>query len=409
MEAELAGEPAGGMILNMKKSLLLLCLATVASSAEPAAKNTLDPARLSNIPLRMKSFVDRGEVAGTVNLIARHGSIVFLEATGYQDLEAKKPMRTDSIFQVMSMTKPLTGTGIIMLMEEGRLSIIDPVEKYLPEFKGQTVQGRKPARLITIRDLMTHTSGMSGPHGDMAELYQKMDRTLADAVASFARQPLEFEPGTKWMYSNTGLATLGRIIEVVSGQPYEQFIADRLLKPLGMKDSFFFAPADKQDRIAAVYAAKDGKLQKADGTILGGDAIKFRKGAKYPAPEFGLYSTATDLAAFYQMMLNGGVYQGRRYISGASVATMTSLHTGELTAGHLPGTGFGLTWEVVRDPLGTLTLLSPGTFGHGGAFGTHGWIDAKKDLVGVFMVQKAGGANDVKNAFFQMAGASVVD
>ncbi len=402
------------MIEDMKKSVLLLCLAFLPLTAEPpGAKNGVDPGRLSAIPARMKSFVDRGDVAGTVNLIARHGSIVLLEAVGYQDLEAKKPMRTDSIFQIMSMTKPLTGTGIMMLMEEGRLSLMDPVEKYLPEFKGQMAgeKGivRKPVRPITIRDLMTHTSGMSGPHGDMADLYQKMDRSLAEAVASFAKQPLDYEPGSKWMYSNTGLATLGRIIEVVSDQAYEQFIADRLLKPLGMKDSFFFAPRDKQDRIAAVYVSKDGKLQKAGGGILGGDAMQFRKGAKYPAPEFGLYSTASDLAAFYQMMLNGGSYQGRRYLSTASVAVMTALHTGDLKAGHMPGTGYGLTWEVVKEPIGTLTLLSEGTYGHGGAFGTHGWIDAKKDLVGVFMTQKSGNVDDVKNAFFQMAGASVVE
>jgi CubicO group peptidase (beta-lactamase class C family) len=243
----------------------------------------------------------------------------------------------------------------------------------------------------------------------MADLYQKMDRSLAEAVASFAKQPLDYEPGSKWMYSNTGLATLGRIIEVVSDQPYEQFIADRLLKPLGMKDSFFFAPRDKQNRIAAVYLSKDGKLQKAGGSILGGDAMQFRKGTKYPAPEFGLYSTASDLAAFYQMMLNGGIYQGRRYLSRASVGVMTALHTGNLKAGHMPGTGYGLTWEVVKEPIGTLTLLSEGTYGHGGAFGTHGWIDAKKDLVGVFMTQKSGNVDDVKNAFFQMAGASVVE
>ena len=178
----------------MKKFLLLLCLSAVVAGAEPAEKGALDSTRLINIPVRMKSFVDRGEVAGTVNLIARHGSVVLLEATGYQDLEAKKPMRTDSIFQVMSMTKPLTGTGIMMLMEEGRLSVVDPVEKYLPEFKGQTMQGRKPSRLITIRDLMTHTSGMSGPHGDMADLYQKMDRHPRRSRDKFATHLLEFDP-----------------------------------------------------------------------------------------------------------------------------------------------------------------------------------------------------------------------
>ena len=195
----------------MKRLFLFVLLGFLSlSAAPPATKNGVDPDRLAAIPARMKEFSVRGEVAGTVTLIARHGSIVMLEAAGYQDIEAKKPMRTDSIFQTMSMTKPVTGTGIMMLMEEGRLALIDPVEKYLPEFQGQTMGGRKPSRPITIRDLMTHTSGMSGPHGDMQGIYQRMDRTLADAVSSYAKQPLEFEPGAKWMYSNTGIATLGR-------------------------------------------------------------------------------------------------------------------------------------------------------------------------------------------------------
>ncbi|MBC8168084.1 MAG: beta-lactamase family protein, partial [Bryobacteraceae bacterium] len=316
-----------------------------------------------------------------------------------------------------SMTKPFTGVGIMMLMEEGKLSINDPVEKYIPAFKGQQVGEkptdggrtlRKPARLITIRDLLTHTSGMSGPHGEMASLYQKMDRTLTDAVNAFAKEPLEYEPGTKWMYSNTGIATLGRIIEVVSDQPFESFISDRLLKPLGMKDTFFFPPADKTARIAVVYSTENGKLIRSQGDkTLGGDSTKFRPGAKYSAPEFGLFSTASDLFAFYQMMLNNGTYGGRRYLSKPTVDMMTQSHTGDLKAGHMPGTAFGLTWELVRDPIGTSTLLSAGTFGHGGAFGTHGWVDRQKDLVGVYMVQRAN--DSAKNAFFQLAGAALTD
>ncbi|MDQ6665844.1 MAG: beta-lactamase family protein [Acidobacteriota bacterium] len=401
----------------MKVPLIFFCAACIGLSASPPEKSGVDPGRLAAIPVRMRAFVDAGEVAGTVNLIARHGSIVLLEATGYQDREAKKPMRTDSIFQVMSMTKPLTGTGIMMLMEEGRLSLMDRVEKYLPEFKGQTVGARNASRPITIYDLMTHTSGMaSRPRGAMKDLYSKLDRTLAEAVANFATEPLQFEPGSKWMYSSMGIGTLGRIIEVVSGQPYEQFTAERLLRPLGMKDSFFFPPSEKENRIAELYwRGKDGgKLQRVTAALspyfLGGDPMNFRKGAKYPAPEFGLYSTATDMAAFYQMMLNGGTFHGKRYLSSASVAVMTSIHTGDLKAGFLPGTGYGLTWEVVKDPVGSLTLLSAGTFGHSGIYGTHGWVDVKKDMVGVFLVQIASGTfMDVKNAFFQMAGAAVVD
>lgn len=393
----------------------VLLLAATALAAQTPVKSGLDAERLARIPVRMKALVDKGDIPGTVTLLAHGGKVAHLEATGWQNIEARKPMRTDSIFQIMSMTKPITGVGIMMLMEEGKLSINDPVEKHLPEFRNMSVADmsadgtvrtlRKPARPITIRDLMTHTSGMSGPHGGLSDLYTKMDRTLGEAVTAFAQAPLEFDPGTRWLYSNTGIATLGRIIEVLADQPFDTFIAERMLKPLGMKDSFFFPPADKVERIAAVYSYKDGKLTPAmDG--LGGTWSNYRKGAKYSAPEFGLYSTAPDLFAFYQMMLNHGTYNGRRFLSKQSVDIMTASHTGALQAGHLPGTGFGLTWEVVKDPIGLMTLLSPGTFGHGGAFGTHGWIDRSKDMVGVFMVQRS---SDAKNVFFQMAGASVVD
>lgn len=403
-------------LLLVAPALVLLVAGLAGQSPSLAGKEAFRPDRLERIPARMKAMVEKGDVPGTVTLLARNGQIAHLEATGWQDIEGRKPMSTDSIFQIMSMTKPFTGVGIMMLMEEGRLSLSDPVEKYLPEFRGQMVGEkapdgsrslRKPARPITIRDLMTHTSGMSGPHGDLKDLYRKMDRTLAEAVPAFAKEPLEFEPGTRWMYSNTGIATLGRIIEVTADQPFESFITERLLKPLGMKDSFFFPPADKTDRIAVVYQQKDGKLVRAGAEALGGDSTKFRPGAKYSAPEFGLYSTASDLFAFYQMMLNNGSLNGTRYLSKTSVHVMTAVHTGDLKAGHLPGTGFGLTWEVVKDPIGTLALLSPGTFGHGGAFGTHGWIDSDKNMVGVFLVQR--GSNDSKNAFFQMAGSAVAD
>jgi CubicO group peptidase (beta-lactamase class C family) len=248
---------------------------------------------------------------------------------------------------------------------------------------------------------------MSGPHAPLNELYQKMDRTLAEAVPLFAKAPLEFEPGTRWLYSNTGIATLGRIVEILSDRPFEQFITERIFVPLGMKDSFIFPPEDKTARIAVVYNSNSGKLERAGPSALGGDSTLFRKGAKYSAPEFGMYSTASDLFAFYQMMLNTGTYNGKRLLSKAAVDAMTTNHTGDIKAGHMPGTSFGLTWEVVKDPVGSVTLLSKGTFGHGGAFGTHGWIDRDKDLVGVFLVQRA--SNDAKNAFFQLAGAAVTD
>lgn len=393
----------------MKKLVLLLLAAAAATPF--AVRSGFDAERLARIPARMQTLVDKGEIPGTVTLLARHGQVAHLAAAGWQDIENRKPMRTDTIFQIMSMTKPFTGVGIMMLMEEGKLGINDPVEKYLPAFRGQQVRRgdtlTKPSRPVTIRDLMAHTSGMPAPQGALKNIHQTMDRKLSDAVDEYAKQPLSFEPGSKWEYSNTGIATLGRIIEVVADQPFDRFIMDRLLQPLGMKDTFFFPPADKTSRIAVVYNHVDGKLVRAGADVLGGDPVKFRKGAVYTGPEFALYSTASDLFAFYQMMLNSGSYQGRRYLSKASVETMTQVHTGDLKAGHLPGTGFGLTWEVVKDPIGLMTLLSPGTFGHGGAFGTHGWVDRSRDTVGVFLVQKPG--QEAKSVFFQMAGAAMAD
>ena len=371
-------------------AVLALAAATLLAAAPPdptaAKKAGLDPDRLALIPARVKTFVEQGTIAGAVTLVARRGVMAGFEAMGYQDLEKRKPMRTDTIFQIMSMTKPVTGVGILLLMEEGRLALGDPVEKYLPQFRGlwviSTQDGdksrtlRRPPRPITIRDLLTHTSGMAPvPPDSIKELLQKFDLTLAEAVAIYSQQPLEFDPGARWRYSNPGIAVLGRIIEVVSGQPYERFLEERILMPLGMKDSFFFPPADKLDRIAMVYKLADGKLQKAGPETLAGDPWIFRKGAKYPCPECGMYATASDYAAFLQMMLNGGTLNGRRLLSPASVEIMTALHTGDLIAGHSPGMGYGLSWAVVREPLGTLNLQSVGTFGHGGAFGTEGWVD----------------------------------
>lgn len=391
---------------------VLLCSFTLATAlAATQAKLGFDAERLGRIPARLKSFVDKGEIAGAVMLVARHGSVASLEAVGYQDLEAKTPMKTDSIFQIMSMTKPITAAGILMLAEEGRLGLLDPVEKHLPEFRGQVLKsGAKPARPITIRDLLTHTSGVPGtPAGPMAGLYQSMDRTLSEAVREFATQPLDFEPGTKWAYSNTGIATLGRIIEVASDQPYDKFIVERLLQPLGMKDSFFFPPAEKTSRIALVYKRQDNALVRSGGNILGGDPTKFRAGAKYPAPEFGLFSTASDLLKWHQMLLNGGTFNGRRYLSKYSIDLMREVHTGDIKAGHMSGTGYGLAVEVVKEPTGTLWYHTIGTFGHGGAFGTQGWIDPQHELIRILLIAREGGQNDVRNAFMAMAASSLTD
>jgi CubicO group peptidase (beta-lactamase class C family) len=349
-----------------------------------------------------------------VTLIQRHGALASLEAVGYQDLESKQPMKTDTIFRIASMTKPFTAVGIMILMEEGRIALGDPVEKYLPDFKnmwviesresdknGDTKRTlRRPSRPVTLRDLLTHTSGMFGmPPETLEEAIARKTRTLADVVTLASQKPLDFDPGTKWQYSNLGIATLGRIIEVVADQPYEKFIESRIFQPLGMKDSFFFLPADRQHRLATMYVLDKGKLKKADWELSG-------NGAKYPFPEGGMYSTALDLASFYQMMLNGGTYNGKRILSRATAELMTEVHTGQLQAGHSPGMGYGLAWAVVRTADGTLPLTSIGAYGHGGAFGTYGWVDPKKDLVGVFLVQQPDVSTE-RSAFMAMAASAI--
>ncbi len=369
-----------------------------------------DSAQLAKIAGRMKELVDQQRIAGTVTLFQQKGELVHFEAVGWQDIENKRPMRKDSIFQIMSMTKPFTGTAILMLAEAGRLSVSDPVEKHLPEFRGQMVKVdgvlKKPARVITIHDLMTHTSGVhSAPPPGLGELFTKLDRSLADAVLVYSQQPLDFEPGSKWSYSNAGIATLGRIIEVASGMPYEKFVEARIFQPLGMKDSHFFLPDAKKDRLAIVYKKTATGLERADATILGGLSAAARPKAVYPAPEFGMYSTAEDLARFYQALLSGD----RRILSKASIQLMSSKQTGDLRAGHMPNTAFGLTWEVIEDPRGEVHFLSKGTFGHGGAFSTHGWVDPARKTVGVFLTQLTGAPAEAKYAYMQMVNSSVLE
>jgi CubicO group peptidase (beta-lactamase class C family) len=381
-------------------------------------RDGIDVALIERIPTRMQKFVDLGRAAGIVTLVAHKGSIVNLSAVGFQDLETRTPIKSDTLFQIASMTKPITAVGIMILVEEGLLAISDPVEKYLPKFAelklharaAEIGQGsdlaeiRKPARPITIRDLLTHTSGMGLAYPDqMRDLFNKRDRPLSEAVDAFPQRPLEFEPGSRWGYSNIGIATLGRIIEIVSQKPYEEFMTERVFLPLGMKDSHFFVPESKHNRIAAIYMLEGGSLTKAGIDI-------YRKGAKYSSPEAGLYSTAPDLFNFYQMMLNGGVFNNRRILSKASVELMTRVHTNNMKAGFSPGMGFGLGWAVVKDVEGMFRLNSIGTYGHGGLYRTYGFIDPQKELIGIILMQRLSSDGDMADeisAFIAMASAAV--
>lgn len=366
----------------------------------------MSSARLARIPTRMKEFVDAGKTAGVVTLVARHGHLASLQAVGYQDLESKTPMRTDTIFRLASVTKPVTCAGIMILVDEGRVSLIDPVEKYLPEFKGLklnpcgTLSGYNcanvtPSRPVNILDLMTHTSGLPGS----APAADTPATTLAESVARVSRATLLFEPGAAWNYSNIGIAALGRVIEVVSGQPYDRFLADRIFAPLEMKDTFFFVPPDKANRVASVYAYESDGLKRVP-----------MPEPKFPAPEGGLFSTAADMARFHQMMLDQGTLNGHRILSAAAVEAMTTSYTGSMKAGFAPGVGHGFGFEVVREQLGTYRYNSIGSFVKGGAYRTYGWVDPAKDLVGIIFMQRTNGGGDVAdeiNSFMAMAAAAI--
>ncbi|HEY3835603.1 MAG TPA: serine hydrolase domain-containing protein [Bryobacteraceae bacterium] len=371
-----------------------------------------DTDHLKLIPKRMQTYVDSGAISGAITLVAHHGQILELDAVGYADVENKKPMRTDTIVQIMSQTKSFTGVAAMILVEEGLLDPTRPVQDYLPEFKGQlaeekrpdgTVTTHKPEHPPTVWQIMCHSAGFPflPPDGPYKRINFTLDATLAEAVKGYATAHMINEPGRKYLYSNMGIATLGRIVEVLSGMEYPQFLKARILDPLGMKDTFFFPTDDKKPRIAMVYQHDDGKLSLSHDRAQAGDPANYRAGAKYAGPELGLYSTATDLAHFYQMLANGGTYNGHRILSKQSVQAMTH-------AVSPVNPGYGLTLQVMDNPHALLNLVSPGTFGHGGAFGTGGWVDPKTDLVMVFLAQMNDGtANTPKNAFWQMAESTV--
>jgi CubicO group peptidase (beta-lactamase class C family) len=314
-------------------------------------------------------------------------------------------MAKDALFRIASMTKPITALGIMILVDEGKLAIEDPVEKHLPEFRGQmvvaergkdTVTLKKPARPITVRDLLTHTSGMPAPPAGLTDLYTQRNHTLAEAVMAFSQQPLDFEPGSKWSYCNPGIDTLGRIIEVRSGQSYEDFLHQRIFAPLGMKDTAFFPSRQQHQRVATTYGKKDGQLVPRPHAL-----IDLPPGSRYPIPAGGLYSTGTDLAKLYRMMLGKGTLGKTHIVSPEAVERMTTVQTGDLKTGFTPGMGWGLGWCIVREPTGVTAMLSPGSYGHGGAFGTQGWIDPQQDLFIVLLIQRTDLGNSDGSAMRQ--------
>jgi len=350
-----------------------LCTAAPSAFAESPA--------LPSVTAAMQLIVDQQEVAGAVTLVASADRIIHLSAVGSADIAANRPMQTDSIFWVASMTKPLTAAAILMLQDEGKLSIDDPAGRYLPELAELRTADGKPA-VITLRQMLTHTSGMS-------EGGSQSIRTLAELIPRYAGQPLKFTPGSSWAYCQSAINSLGRIIEVVSGRSYQEFLQERLFTPLAMHDSSFYPSEAQRARIATPYRVVAGKLvEQGFGGYNPADHNR------HPAPNGGLFSTAPDYARFLQMLLNRGSLEGRQYLKPETVELMTAIHTGDFRTGWNPGHGWGLGVAVLREPQGVTATLSPGTFGHVGVMGTHGWADPSRMRVHVLMIQRSGGNFD---------------
>lgn len=355
--------------------MLYRSLALVLLSATLQAETVREP-----IAAALQPFVDRHELAGAVTLVATKDKVIDVETVGWSDIAGKKRMREDAVFWIASMSKAMTAAGLMVLVDEGKVKLDDPVEKYLPEFKGQMVIAekdadhallKKPAHPITVRNVLSHTSGL--PFKSPIEEPTLDMIPLVTAVKSHAMSALMFEPDSKYQYSNAGINTAGRIIEVVSGMSYEDFMDQRLFAPLGMKDTTFWPNDEQVARLAKSYkpnAAKDN-LEETTVTQLH-YPLQDRK--RQPMPGGGLFSTAADVARFCQLLLNKGMHQGKALLSEAAVKEMTSRQTAPSLK---ESYGFGLQ-------------ASPGSFGHGGAYATNMTVDVERGLITVFMVQHAG-------------------
>jgi CubicO group peptidase (beta-lactamase class C family) len=330
-------------------------------------------------------------------------------------------MTKDAIFRIASMSKPVTGIAIMMLMEEGKIRLTDPVSKFIPEFKDLKVavaeakaQGPGPvlrsldpvfatvpaSREITIRDLLTHVSGLvSGTvsSAEAAKAPRQPNETLAEYIPRLATLPLEFQPGSRWSYSpGAGFDTLGRIVEIISRQNFDQFLRQRIFDPLGMKDIYFYPAENQTPRQATIYRKTEKGLEKQANPNVQPSRVYF-SGAG------GLSSTAEDYAKFGEMLVNGGILNGKRLLSPKTVELMSAIYVPDTVQGRPKGRGFGLSVQVVNDPVAANYRVSEGSYGWDGAFGTHFWVDPKEKMVGLLMMQTSNQEvmRDFENALMQ--------
>lgn len=360
---------------------------------------------LDHLSKVLNGYVSDGRLAGGVAMVLRKGKVAYVHSFGSSDVESRSPMRADTIFRIASQSKALTSVGIMMMQEEGKLLLSDPLSKYLPEFANTTVAAPKDGggyeivkakRAITIRDLLTHTSGISygtGPAKDKWEAakitgwyFADRDEPIAETVKRMAALPMDAQPGERFIY---GYSTdiLGAVLEKVSGMPLDKFISERITKPLKMTDTSFYLEPEKSERLAAVYSAKGSTIERApspglgvgQGAYLIGPRKSFSGGA-------GLLSTANDYARFLQMLLNNGELDGVRILSRKSVELMTTDHLRKIPYDR-DGVGFGLGFSVVKDVGAYGSPSSVGEFGWGGAYHSNYWVDPKEKLVVVYFTQ----------------------
>src|SRR5438477_2425408 len=368
--------------------------------------NTLLAApKLPGIGPAMQEMIAKNEIAGAVTVVVSKDKVLHLEANGLADVAAKKPMKPDMLVWVASMTKPINGTAILMLQDEGKLNVSDPVAKYLPEFAALKTPSGKPANL-TITQILTHTSGLgeaSGPDAQKA-------KTLADLMPLWLAAPMQYEPGEKWKYTQSGINAAARIVEVVSGMTFDLFLQKRLFDPLGMKHTTFYLTPKMRSQLVTAHA-KNKETHLLEPVPPRSD---FGWPNNPPQGNGGLYSTGPDYARFCQMLLNGGTFKGHRYLSSTAMKFLTTPQTGDLPTGffqnsnHGTNYGWGLGTCILRAPHeGVAAMLSPGSYGHGGAWGTQAWIDPAKGVAYILMAQRSNfpnsDASDVRAAFQQAA------
>jgi CubicO group peptidase (beta-lactamase class C family) len=361
----------------------------------------LSTERLERVGEVFQAYADEGRLAGAVGMVIRHGRVAYVDAWGMRDLAARDRIEQDDIFRIYSMSKPITSVAVMMLYEEGRFFLDEPVGRYLPELANvqvavlaeatgpESIPTERPARPMSIRDLLRHTSGLT--YGSFSntvvdQVYRQAEvlgqATLADMVTELGEIPLLYQPGTRWNYS-VSTDVLGRLVEVISGQPFDVFLRERIFEPLGMGDTGFYVESSERDRLAELYGhtGPERALQVASGRPYTPDETFFSGGG-------GLVSTAQDYARFAQMLLNGGELDGARILSPTTIELMTTDHLRDDGASFLAdGWGFGLGFTVKNQPALDGLPDSVGTYYWFGVAGTSFWIDPERDLIGIFMIQ----------------------